>query len=185
MFLDKLGVISKHEQYSKAAKHPQIRPVKPSELLLDHEFCRLFKALEGLVGKSVSPKVDFLNGAEVPDSVLVLQYKDLIRDQDNKIQEMEMELTKLKNQEAAATQTVAELQNSVAQLKDENVVLRAHVSSSGTGLNPEITKQLEFWKAESERWKRESLAKEENINKMVSFMQVPVTNTSSQSHCLN
>lgn len=46
-FLDKLGEVSKHEFYSKAAKQPQLRPKQPSDLLLDHEFCRLFKALEG------------------------------------------------------------------------------------------------------------------------------------------
>jgi hypothetical protein len=48
-FLDKMGEVSKHELYSKAAKHPQLRPKHPSELLLDHEFCRLFKALEGMI----------------------------------------------------------------------------------------------------------------------------------------
>jgi len=47
-FLDKMGGVSRHELYSKAAKHPQLRPKQPSELLLDHEFCRLFKALEGM-----------------------------------------------------------------------------------------------------------------------------------------
>lgn len=49
-FLDKIGEVSKHELYSKAAKHPQFQPKQPSELLLDHEFCRLFKALEGMSG---------------------------------------------------------------------------------------------------------------------------------------
>jgi hypothetical protein len=42
-----MGEVSRHELYSKAAKHPQLRPKQPSELLFDHEFCRLFKALEG------------------------------------------------------------------------------------------------------------------------------------------
>lgn len=172
MFLDKLGEVSKHEQYSKAAKHPQIRPRAPNELLLDHEFCRLFKALEGLVGKSVSPKVDFLNGAEVPDSVLVLQYKELIRDQDNKLQDMEKELDRLRNHEKDSTMRLEELQNTVQQLKDENVVLRAHVSSSGTDVSytEEISRQLEFWKNESERWKKEytniSVVKDEQIRKL-------------------
>lgn len=175
MFLDKLGEVSKHEQYSKAAKHPQIRPREPNELLLDHEFCRLFKALEGLVGKSVSPKMDFLNGAEVPDSVLVLQYKELIRDQDNKLQEMEKELERLKNHEKSSTQRLEELQSTVQQLKDENVVLRAHVSSSGgdVSFNEEMSRQLEFWKNESERWKKEysnvCFAKDEQIRRLVSF----------------
>ncbi|CAG2057696.1 unnamed protein product [Timema podura] len=48
VFVDKLGEVSKHEVYSKAAKHPQLKPQFPSDLLLDHEFCQLFKALEGV-----------------------------------------------------------------------------------------------------------------------------------------
>jgi hypothetical protein len=46
-FLDKLSEVSRHEMYSRAAKHPQLKLRQSSELILDHEFCRLFKALEG------------------------------------------------------------------------------------------------------------------------------------------
>lgn len=46
-FLSKLGEVSRHEYYSKASKQPHPRADSPSELLLDYEFCKLFKALEG------------------------------------------------------------------------------------------------------------------------------------------
>lgn len=46
-YISKLGEVSRHEVYSRAAKQPQIRATQPSELLLEYEFCRLFKALEG------------------------------------------------------------------------------------------------------------------------------------------
>lgn len=46
-FAGKLSEVSKHESYSKAGKQPQIRVKAASDLLLDYEFCRLFKALEG------------------------------------------------------------------------------------------------------------------------------------------
>ena len=42
----KLGEVSKHENYSKSAKQPQLRIKTSSDLLLDYEFCKLFKALE-------------------------------------------------------------------------------------------------------------------------------------------
>ena len=45
-YLNKLGEVSKHESYSKAAKQPQIIVKHSSELLLSFEFCKLFKALE-------------------------------------------------------------------------------------------------------------------------------------------
>lgn len=45
-FLGKLNEVNKHESYSKAHKL-QMRVKAPSDLLLDYEFCRLFKTLEG------------------------------------------------------------------------------------------------------------------------------------------
>lgn len=47
MFTKKLGEASKHEAYSRAAKLPQIRVKSSSELMLDYEFCKLLKTLEG------------------------------------------------------------------------------------------------------------------------------------------
>ncbi|KAK6629587.1 hypothetical protein RUM43_003404 [Polyplax serrata] len=157
MFLDKLGEVSKHEQYTKASKHPNIRAEKSADLLLDHEFCRLFKALEGLVGKAVSPKVDFMNGSDVPDSVLLLQYKEVIRDQDNKLQVLETEVGRLRGQEAVALKQLQELHGTVQQLKDENVLLRAHASSSGSDFNfsQELSRQIEYYKNEVEQWKNQ------------------------------
>jgi len=47
VFIDKLGNVSKQEIYARTAKHPQLHASSASQLLLDHEFCKLFKALEG------------------------------------------------------------------------------------------------------------------------------------------
>lgn len=46
LYNTKLGDVSKHESYSKSAKQPQIRVKASNELLMDYEFCKLFKALE-------------------------------------------------------------------------------------------------------------------------------------------
>lgn len=46
-FSDKLSNISRAEAYTKAAKSPQLAAKQPSDLVFDHEFCRLFKSLEG------------------------------------------------------------------------------------------------------------------------------------------
>lgn len=47
-FQDAIGGIARHEIYSRTLKHPQPSAKKSSELLLDHEFCRLLKSLEGI-----------------------------------------------------------------------------------------------------------------------------------------
>lgn len=46
-FSDKLSNISRTEAYTKAAKSPQLSAKQSSDLVFDHEFCRLFKSLEG------------------------------------------------------------------------------------------------------------------------------------------
>lgn len=43
----KLCEVARHELYNRAAKHPQLRVGGPGEVLIDYEFCRLFKGLEG------------------------------------------------------------------------------------------------------------------------------------------
>lgn len=45
-FTAKLSEVSKHESYNKAAKHPQLKAKMASEIMIDYEFCRLFKILE-------------------------------------------------------------------------------------------------------------------------------------------
>lgn len=48
-YTKKLGEVTKHEAYSRAAKVPQIRTKSASDLLLDFEFCKLIKNIEGKV----------------------------------------------------------------------------------------------------------------------------------------
>lgn len=46
VFTSKLSEVSRHELYNKAAKHPQLRAKVAADVLIDYEFCRLFKGLE-------------------------------------------------------------------------------------------------------------------------------------------
>lgn len=46
-FSDKLSNIARTEAYTKAVKSPQLAVRQPSDLVFDHEFCQLFKSLEG------------------------------------------------------------------------------------------------------------------------------------------
>jgi hypothetical protein len=53
-FLDKLGVIGRHEAYAKVLKSPQLRYQSALEPLLDHEFARLHKCYEGAIVNCLS-----------------------------------------------------------------------------------------------------------------------------------
>ena len=46
-FIEKLGFISKHELYSRAAQKPQPSFSSPDHMMFDHEFTKLVKELEG------------------------------------------------------------------------------------------------------------------------------------------
>lgn len=93
-YCKKLGEISRHEVYAKAAKQPQIKAKHSSELLLEFEFCKLFKALEGVIIQALGVQRDLSNGiSELSlsehENALLLQYKELIRDQDKQLQELQ------------------------------------------------------------------------------------------------
>ncbi|XP_053695521.1 general vesicular transport factor p115 [Sabethes cyaneus] len=134
-FGTKLGEVSKHESYSRSAKHPQITIHSSSDLLLDYEFCKLFKALESIITKTVN---GYGNGTEniteltlsQEASGLVGQYKDIIRDQDSRLQQLQ---ERLKQMEIESTQLKAQLdqaQNTNSQLSDQNILLKAQLQAA-------------------------------------------------------
>ncbi|EFN89919.1 general vesicular transport factor p115 [Harpegnathos saltator] len=142
-FQDAIGGIARHEVYSRTLKHPQPSTKKPSELLLDHEFCRLWKSLEGVVIKSVMDansehqNKNQLSMMSLSDSTLVSQYKDLIREQDTQIQQLKQQLNQThdsfikKNEELEAE--IQTLRSTVSHLRDQNLVLRAAQANIGEG----------------------------------------------------
>ncbi|XP_029178163.1 general vesicular transport factor p115 [Nylanderia fulva] len=157
-FQDAIGGIARHEIYSRTLKHPQPSVKNPSELLLDHEFCRLLKSLEGVVIKSV---IDANNkhqnrnqlSMSVSDNALVLQYKDLIREQDVQIQKLnQVNDTLLKEKQELETQ-LQELKSTISHLRDQNLVLRAAQINMGDGKetvnsssNIDLEKELQTYK---------------------------------------
>ncbi|KAK4312132.1 hypothetical protein Pmani_016425 [Petrolisthes manimaculis] len=123
-FSDKLGNISRTEAYTKAAKSPQLLAKQPSELVFDHEFCRLFKSLEVSCVRAVTPQLAGSSSTEVTPAE-VTKYKGIIRDQDAEITQMR---EKFASFEETLSQMHKEKENLAAelqQLSDENTVLKA------------------------------------------------------------
>ncbi|XP_078045373.1 general vesicular transport factor p115 isoform X1 [Augochlora pura] len=151
-FQDAIGGLARHEVYSRTLKHPQSSAKTPSELLLDHEFCRLSKALEGIITKSVQDTTSLHHKNQITspipaDSVLVAQYKEVIREQDTQIQKLnQMKDSLVKEKHELETQ-IHDLHSTINHLKDQNLVLRVAqtnmlsegVESSDTLNNTEST----------------------------------------------
>ncbi|XP_024943329.1 general vesicular transport factor p115 isoform X2 [Cephus cinctus] len=130
-FQDAIGGITRHEVYSRTLKHPQPSAKNPADLLLDHEFCRLLKNLEGIIVKSVLDgssshrNNDPISTLTPSESALVAQYKELIREQDVQIQSLNQVNVTLSKEKCDLEAQIHELQATVNHLKDQNLVLRA------------------------------------------------------------
>ncbi|RZC38268.1 Uso1 p115 head domain containing protein [Asbolus verrucosus] len=137
-YCKKLGEISRHEVYAKAAKQPQIKAKHSSELLLEFEFCKLFKALEPVVIKALGVQRDLSNGmSELSlsehENALLLQYKELIRDQDKKLQDLQKNLNNMHRENQDLKAQIEELRQTNSQLHDQNTLLKAQMQlSTGT-----------------------------------------------------
>ncbi|XP_037083974.1 general vesicular transport factor p115-like [Pollicipes pollicipes] len=133
-FLNKLSLVMKHELYSRSLKHPQLSAREPRHLVFEHEFCKLFKALEGAVIKAVTME-DEEGGSQSPspeeenDSQMVQRYKQLIRQQDEELASLRASRSVLEAQTEAQLLQISELSSSVAQLRDQTTLLRAQINT--------------------------------------------------------
>ncbi|KAK9708783.1 Uso1 / p115 like vesicle tethering protein, head region [Popillia japonica] len=142
-YLGKLGEISRHEVYSKAAKQPQVR-VKhetTSKLLLEYEFCKLFKVLENVIINALGVQRELSNGNMTElslsehENALLLQYKDVIRDQDRRLSDIQRQLELMGHEKQHLSNQLEELQQTNLQLQDQNTLLKAQLSTGATIVN--------------------------------------------------
>jgi len=159
-FVDKLTEIAKQEMYSRALKHPHIGSSNAADVHLDHEFCRLYKALEGSLAKAVAPATDAEKEDERKPSEAELKAVALVREKDLQIQHL---LQRLANKEAdyiAAQSQIEELNSSRLQLEDQNMLLKAqrnnNVIISSTvdttaAVGSEVMEELERLRQDNER----------------------------------
>ncbi|CAB1327295.1 unnamed protein product [Coregonus sp. 'balchen'] len=140
-FVEKLGFVTKHELYSRAAQKPQPVFPSPEQMLFDHEFTKLVKELEGVITKAVhktseeeKKEEEVKKTLEQHDSI-VIQYKDLIRDQDTQIQELREQVSTLSlNSEQMQTQ-ITQQQSQIQQHKDQYNILKLKLGKDSQGLS--------------------------------------------------
>ncbi|KAG7163979.1 General vesicular transport factor p115-like [Homarus americanus] len=138
-FSDKLSNISRTEVYTKAAKSPQQAAKQPSDLVFDHEFCRLFKSLEVSCVRAVNPQLMGGNSTEVCPAE-VIKYKDIIRDQDAEMNQLREILSKVQKELKEFEIDKEQLSAKVQQLHDENTVLKAQqgIAVEATGSSAQV-----------------------------------------------
>ncbi|XP_069048639.1 general vesicular transport factor p115 isoform X5 [Lepisosteus oculatus] len=129
-FVEKLGFITKHELYSRAAQKPQPTFSSPEQMLFDHEFTKLVKELEGVITKAVhksseeeKKEEEVKKTLEQHDSI-VTQYKELIREQDTQLNELKEQVSSLKTENEQMQATITHQLSQIQQHKDQYNVLK-------------------------------------------------------------
>ncbi|XP_070684040.1 general vesicular transport factor p115 isoform X2 [Pempheris klunzingeri] len=129
-FVEKLGFITKHELYSRAAQKPQPVFPSPEQMLFDHEFTKLVKELEGVITKAVHKSSEEEKKEEEVKKTLeqhdniVTQYKELIREQDSQIQELKEQVTSASSQNEQLQTTITQQLSQIQQHKDQYNILK-------------------------------------------------------------
>ncbi|KAE8630875.1 hypothetical protein XENTR_v10000999 [Xenopus tropicalis] len=169
-FTEKLGFITKHEFYSKAAQKPQPTFSSPDHMLFDHEFTKLVKELEVVITKAIyksseedKKEEEVKKSLEQHDSI-VSHYKSIIREQDIKMEEFKQTIASLQSTNEQNQSTISLQLGQIQQHKDQYNLLKVqlgkdsqhHGSQNSTtqmnGFQPEDVSRL---KGEVEELKRQ------------------------------
>uniref|UniRef100_A0A3B1JM79 General vesicular transport factor p115 n=1 Tax=Astyanax mexicanus TaxID=7994 RepID=A0A3B1JM79_ASTMX len=166
-FVEKLGFITKHELYSRAAQKPQPAFSTPEHMLFDHEFTKLVKELEGFITKAVhksseedKKEEEVKKTLEQHDSI-VTQYKELIREQDSQINELKEQVSLLSSQKDQMQSAITQQLSQIQQHKDQYNILKLKLgkdsgqSDGGQQVNGLQLEELTLLREELEELRRQ------------------------------
>uniref|UniRef100_A0A674N339 General vesicular transport factor p115 n=1 Tax=Takifugu rubripes TaxID=31033 RepID=A0A674N339_TAKRU len=200
-FVEKLGFITKHELYSRAAQKPQPIFPSPEEMLFDHEFTKLVKELEGMITKAVHKSSEEEKKEEEVKKTLeqhdniVTQYKELIREQDAQIQELKEQLSSMTSQNEQMQATMTQQLSQIQQHKDQYNILKLKLGKEnqnqgeGSQVNGMQTEELTQLREDVEELRKQNALlqtqlddKDALINKLVSKYEIrPLESEASQT----
>lgn len=170
VFMDKLGEVTKHEAYNRALKHPQI---KSNELVFDNKFCQQFKQTEHVVINHLSANhTNDTSSQQQPDPAVLKQYKDLIREQDTRINQISQANIYLQQELASAKQQIEDMASTVQTLQDQNSLLKAQsgaappVTINGPVNSEHLNKALSDSEEAKNRLERELKVRDDIINEL-------------------
>ncbi|KAM3822602.1 general vesicular transport factor p115 isoform 3-T3 [Vipera latastei] len=200
IFIEKLGFISKHEFYSRAAQKPQPNFSSPDHMMFDHEFTKLVKELEGVITKAIyKSSEEDKKEEEVKKSLeqhnnIVTHYKDVIRVQDQELEELKKQVESLKIQNEQLQTTVTQQVSQIQQHKDQYNLLKIqlgkdnqhHSLHSDMGqINGVQSEEISKLHVEMEEWKhklellQEQLREKDSLIETLNMTSVPASEDSS------
>ncbi|XP_063773019.1 general vesicular transport factor p115 isoform X4 [Pseudophryne corroboree] len=132
-FTEKLGFITKHEYYSKAAQKPQPSFSSPDHMMFDHEFTKLVKELEAVIIKAIyksseedKKEEEVKKSLEQHDNI-ISHYKTVIREQDLQLEELKQTVFSLQAKNEQFQTTVSQHLAQIQQHKDQYNLLKVQL----------------------------------------------------------
>uniref|UniRef100_A0A4W6BXC7 General vesicular transport factor p115 n=1 Tax=Lates calcarifer TaxID=8187 RepID=A0A4W6BXC7_LATCA len=188
-FVEKLGFITKHELYSRAAQKPQPVFPSPEQMLFDHEFTKLVKELEGVITKAVHKSSEEEKKEEEVKKTLeqhdniVTQYKELIREQDAQIQELKEQVASMTAQNEQMQTTITQQLSQIQQHKDQYNILKLKLggrNSQGDGsqVNGLQTEELTQLREEVEELRKQHALLQTQLSDKDALINTLVSNFS-------
>ncbi|XP_018099548.1 USO1 vesicle transport factor L homeolog isoform X3 [Xenopus laevis] len=160
-FTEKLGFITKHEFYSKAAQKPQPIFSSPDYMLFDHEFTKLVKELEVVITKAIyksseedKKEEEVKKSLEQHDNI-VSRYKNIIREQDMKIEELKQTVAALQATNEQNQSTMSLQLGQIQQHKDQYNLLKVQLGKDNHSSQNSTTQMNGFQPEEVSRLKEE------------------------------
>uniref|UniRef100_A0A0N5AIB4 Uso1_p115_head domain-containing protein n=1 Tax=Syphacia muris TaxID=451379 RepID=A0A0N5AIB4_9BILA len=146
-----LDGISNSEQYVHAALQPQPKAKTSGDLILDYQFTKFFKSLEGQIIKQLKPDNNSANGAS--DKV-VLSFKELVKRQDETIVERDQQLKKITTEKEAEKER---FEAEISALKEKLTQLE-QIQSSAVPWQAEVQRYMKW----AEEWQQFEVGKHLN-----------------------
>uniref|UniRef100_A0A8C6Y284 General vesicular transport factor p115 n=1 Tax=Naja naja TaxID=35670 RepID=A0A8C6Y284_NAJNA len=196
IFIEKLGFISKHEFYSRAAQKPQPNFSSPDHMMFDHEFTKLVKELEGIITKAVyksseedKKEEEVKKTLEQHDNI-VTHYKNVIRVQDQELEELKKQIESFTIQNEQLQTTVTQQVSQIQQHKDQYNLLKIqlgkdnqhHSSHSDMAqMNGIQSEEISKLHIEMEEWKHKLELLQEQLREKDSLIETLVSSKVSFS----
>lgn len=135
LFQEKLELLSKSEFYAKALQQPQLKLAKSTDMVLDYEFARLYKSLEGSITRlllartnnsSTKSLLDPLadNLYEQQTSTMMTHYNDLIRQQDQQLNLYKQKEQQFLRDSDSHRHKIQDLEQKLQAVKDQYSLLK-------------------------------------------------------------
>ncbi|CAF0981051.1 unnamed protein product [Adineta ricciae] len=135
LFQERLETLSKSEFYAKALQKPQLKLSKSADMILDYEFARLYKALEGSIGRMLTTQTMNATDKSLGDplssnlydqqtSTMMTHYNDLIRQQDQQLNTYKQQEKYLLQETDMQKRKINELEQKLQEIRDQYSLLK-------------------------------------------------------------